>query len=84
MKKLNFLLLGIGGTGHEGPELTDTIMFGSYQPSTTEVGLLSIPRDLIVPIPEYGYRKINHVNAYGEMDNPGHGMEAACSRGPMG
>ena len=76
--RINFLLLGIGGSGHAGPELTDTIMFGSYQPSTSEVGLLSIPRDLVVPIPEYGYRKINHVNAYGEVDDPGHGAEAAA------
>ncbi|MBU1126393.1 LCP family protein [Patescibacteria group bacterium] len=76
--RINFLLLGIGGEGHDGPELTDTIMFGSFQPSTSEVGLLSIPRDLIVPIPDYGYRKINHVNAYAEMDSPGSGLEESA------
>ncbi len=77
--RINFLLLGIGGEGHEGPELTDTIMFGSFQPSTSEVGLLSIPRDLVVPIPDYGYRKINSVNAYAEMENPGSGIEETAN-----
>lgn len=77
--RINFLLLGIGGAGHDGPELTDTIMFGSYKPSTAEVGLLSIPRDLIVSIPDYGYRKINSINAYAESDNPGHGIETTSN-----
>jgi len=73
--RINFLLLGIGGSGHDGPELTDTIMFASYRPSTSDIGLLSIPRDLAVPIPGYGYQKINSINAYGEMENPGSGPE---------
>lgn len=73
--RINFLLLGIGGTGHDGPELTDTIMFASYRPSTSDIGLLSIPRDLAVPIPGYGYQKINSINAYGEMESPGSGPE---------
>ncbi|MBU0614384.1 LCP family protein [Patescibacteria group bacterium] len=73
--KINFLLLGIGGDGHDGPELTDTIIFSSFKPSTNEIGMMSIPRDLIVPIPEYGYRKINSINAYGEIENAGQGAE---------
>jgi LCP family protein required for cell wall assembly len=76
--RINFLLLGIGGSGHQGPELTDTIIFGSLQPSTKEVGLISIPRDLNVDIPGYGYRKINNVNAYAEIANRGSGPEAAA------
>jgi polyisoprenyl-teichoic acid--peptidoglycan teichoic acid transferase len=71
--RINILLLGNGGTGHDGPELTDTIIFASLRPSTNEVGLLSIPRDLIVPIPGYGYHKVNHANAYGEIDEAGTG-----------
>ncbi len=73
--RINFLLLGVGGEGHAGSELTDTIIFTSFRPSTNEIGMMSIPRDLIVPIPEYGYRKINHINAYGELENPGDGAE---------
>lgn len=75
--RTNFLLLGVGGAGHDGPELTDTIMFGSYRPSTNEIGLLSIPRDLTVLIPGYGYRKINHANAFGESERDGYGPELA-------
>jgi len=71
--RVNFLLLGIGGEGHNGPQLTDTMMFGSYQPSTGKVGLLSIPRDLSVPMGNYGWRKINSTNAYGEAEEKGSG-----------
>ncbi|MFH1712293.1 MAG: LCP family protein [Patescibacteria group bacterium] len=78
--RINFLLLGVGGAGHDGPELSDTIIFASFQPSTNEIGMLSIPRDLIVPIPGYGYRKINHINAYGEMENPGDGPQWASEQ----
>lgn len=77
--RINFLLLGVGGAGHDGPELTDTIMFGSFQPSTSEIGMLSIPRDTIVPIPDYGYRKINHVNALAEIEEPGSGPAEAAA-----
>ena len=73
--RINFLLLGVGGAGHAGPELSDTIMFASYKPSTGDIGLLSIPRDLAVPIPGYGYQKINSINAYGEMEDPGYGPQ---------
>lgn len=76
--RVNVLLLGVGGEGHEGPELTDTMIFASYKPSTNEVGMISIPRDLTVEIPGYGYRKINAVNALAEMDEPESGLRAAA------
>jgi LCP family protein required for cell wall assembly len=71
--RINFLLLGIGGSGHDGPDLTDTIMLASIQPSDGKVGMLSIPRDLSVDIPGYGWRKINHANAFGEWEKDGYG-----------
>jgi LCP family protein required for cell wall assembly len=77
--RVNFLLLGVGGSGHAGPELTDTIIFGSFKPSTKEVGMISIPRDLNVYMPDYGYRKINNVNAFAEMAKRGSGPEATAS-----
>jgi LCP family protein required for cell wall assembly len=64
--RINFLLLGVGGEGHDGPELTDTIIFGSVRPSDKAVGLLSIPRDMTVPVPGEGWRKANTVNALAE------------------
>ena len=71
--RVNFLLLGVGGEGHDGPELSDTIIFASFRPSTKEVGMLSIPRDLTLPIPGYNWRKINHINAFGEEEEDGYG-----------
>lgn len=75
--RINVLLLGMGGGEHDGPFLADTIMIASFKPSTDQVALISIPRDLLVPIPGYGWRKINHANAYGEVGNPGLGGELA-------
>jgi len=65
--RVNILLLGMGGEGHSGAYLTDTIILASIKPSTNEVALLSIPRDLYVPIPGYNWRKINNANAFAEM-----------------
>ncbi len=44
--RINVLLLGIGGDGHDGPNLTDTIMVASVDPKTREADLVSLPRDL--------------------------------------
>jgi len=71
--RVNILLLGMGGPGHDGPYLTDTIIIASIKPSTNQIALISIPRDLGVEIPGYGHQKINHANAYGENDKPGWG-----------
>lgn len=57
--RINILLLGIGGPGHDGPNLTDTILLASIDPITDKAVLLSIPRDLWVYIPGNGYDKIN-------------------------
>jgi polyisoprenyl-teichoic acid--peptidoglycan teichoic acid transferase len=66
--RINILLLGMGGPGHDGPYLTDTIIIASIKPSTGQIAMISIPRDLGVDIPGYGWRKINHANAFGEME----------------
>lgn len=71
--RINFLLMGVGGDNHEGPQLADTIIFASYRPSTKEVGFMSLPRDMTVPIRDYGYKKINHANAYGENEKKNYG-----------
>lgn len=51
LDRINVLLLGMGGIEHEGPFLTDTIMIASFKPSTNQIALISVPRDLSVPIP---------------------------------
>ncbi|HHX58629.1 MAG TPA: LCP family protein [Candidatus Moranbacteria bacterium] len=63
--RINILLLGMGGEGHQGEYLTDTIMLISIDPTTYRAALLSIPRDLYVQIPETKLKtKINAVYAY--------------------
>ena len=43
---VNLLLLGIAGGDHDGPNLTDTILFASLDPQRNKITLVSIPRDL--------------------------------------
>lgn len=81
--RINVLLLGIGGfdesgVRHDGPQLTDTIILASFKPSTNQVALISIPRDLQVQIPGYGWRKINNANAFGENQETGAGPKLAA------
>ncbi|HVX58489.1 MAG TPA: LCP family protein [Candidatus Saccharimonadales bacterium] len=67
--RINVLLLGKGGPGHDGPDLTDTIMVASIDPINNKVALLSIPRDLWVKIPNNGYQKINAAYADGKSES---------------
>lgn len=73
--RLNILLLGIGGEGHEGSQLTDTIIIASLDRESKKVGLVSIPRDLAYPLGDGRYQKINAVNAYAEKEHPGEGAK---------
>lgn len=67
--RINILLIAIGGEGHEGANLADTIMIASIEPKEKKVALLSIPRDLYVQVPnQQVYSKINAVHAYGESE----------------
>lgn len=61
--RVNVLLLGKGGQGHDGADLTDTVMIASIDTCQKEVGLLSIPRDLYVKMPGDGSMKINAIYA---------------------
>ncbi|MFA6514200.1 MAG: LCP family protein [Patescibacteria group bacterium] len=71
--RINILLIGMGGEGHDGGYLADTIMLVSLKPSTKQVSLLSIPRDMQVPLEEAGWRKVNNINAFAEANEPGSG-----------
>jgi len=75
--RINVLLLGQGGAGHEGPYLTDTIILVSFKPSTNQVAAISIPRDLYVPVYKNGWRRINFANSFGETDMDSQGGEIA-------
>lgn len=57
--RINILLMGMGGAGHDAPDLTDTMIVASIDPVNKTASLLSIPRDLWVNIPNNGDMKIN-------------------------
>ncbi len=59
--RVNILLLGKGGPGHEAPDLTDTILLASIDPLQHEVSLVSVPRDLYVEDANGYSTKINAV-----------------------
>jgi len=72
-ERINILLLGMGGRGHDGGLLTDTIILTSLDIETKKVSMISIPRDLSLPIEDSGWQKINSINAYAELDQAGSG-----------
>ena len=59
--RINILLIGVGGDTHpgEGKDLADAIILASLKPSTRQVVLTSLPRDLYVPMDRYGTRRLN-------------------------
>ncbi|MBI4363459.1 MAG: LCP family protein, partial [Candidatus Doudnabacteria bacterium] len=77
--KVNILLLGMGGPGHDGPLLTDTMIVASFNTDTKEVVLISIPRDFVVLLADQGFRKINSAYAYAELAEPGSGGIVAAA-----
>jgi LCP family protein required for cell wall assembly len=72
--RVNILLLGIGGANHDGPYLTDTIMLASLDVKDKKISLLSIPRDLSIPVENSAnWTKINNIDAFAESKTPGSG-----------
>ncbi|MBP7061106.1 MAG: LCP family protein [Candidatus Moranbacteria bacterium] len=64
--RINILLLGRAGEHYPGKNLTDTVMIMSINTLTKQVALLSLPRDLYVPIADTAYfTKLNSVYQYG-------------------
>jgi polyisoprenyl-teichoic acid--peptidoglycan teichoic acid transferase len=77
-KRINILLLGTDERPDEnGPPRTDTIMLMTMDLEHQMAGLLSLPRDMWVPIPGYDIAtKINTAYAIGEMRRyPGGGPQ---------
>ena len=63
---INILLLGMGGKNHQGGYLTDTIILATLNVEEKKVALLSVPRDLSIPVENMGWKKINSINAFAE------------------
>ncbi|RIK40960.1 MAG: hypothetical protein DCC55_13455 [Chloroflexi bacterium] len=68
IQPINVLLMGTDARPDEfGPTRTDTLMLLTLDPATQTAGMLSLPRDLWVPIPGLNMTyKINTVYALGE------------------
>lgn len=79
-ERVNILVMGIDARpGEEGPWRTDSMIVLTVDPLTKSAGMLSIPRDLWVPIPGYGEGRINTANYMGDAyDYPGGGPALAA------
>jgi len=69
--RVNILLAGNSADdpGHDGANLTDSIMLVSIDTKNNKAFLLSIPRDLWVYIPGNGHQKINDAYVAGQADS---------------
>ena len=64
--RINVLLVGIDRRSGQGwAYRTDTIIIVTVDPVNRTVGMLSIPRDLQLPIPGNGENRINTANVWG-------------------
>jgi LCP family protein required for cell wall assembly len=79
-ERVNVVVMGIDQREHEqGPWRTDTMLVLTIDPVTMSGGMLSIPRDLWVPIPGYEEGRINTAHYLGDMyDYPGGGPALAA------
>jgi len=76
--RTNILLLGTDDSPERGSVgRTDTIILTTIVPLVPYVGLLSIPRDLWVTIPEVGEQRINTAYFFAEANESGSGPHAA-------
>lgn len=68
--RVNILLAGNSADdpGHQGGNLTDSIMILSIDTKNHKAFMLSIPRDLYVAVPGHDHQKINAVNVDGMTD----------------
>lgn len=70
--RINILLLGRAGARYPGKNLTDTVMLLSLETKTKKVALLSLPRDLLAPLPgTTNSVKINTLYQYGLLSDEG-------------
>ena len=75
--RVNILFLGLDydwAVGGSNAQRSDTMILLTIDPLSKTAGMLSIPRDMWVNIPGYGYGKINTAYSLGQRDNlPGGG-----------
>ncbi len=79
--RVNILIMGVDyREGEEGQiPKSDTMMLLTLDPVYNTVGIVSIPRDMWVNIPNHGYYKINMAYYFGELEKlPGGGPAMAA------
>ncbi|MDP1715553.1 MAG: LCP family protein [Anaerolineales bacterium] len=67
--RINILFIGLDARDwaeNQGPPRSDTMILFTIDPLTKTAGMLSIPRDLWVNIPGFGYSRINTAYSSGE------------------
>jgi len=69
--KVNILIMGKGGAGHDAPDLTDTMVFVSINTKNKTITSISIPRDIWIAEMR---AKINSAYYYGNQKSEGGGL----------
>ncbi|MBK6793784.1 MAG: LCP family protein [Anaerolineales bacterium] len=67
--RINILFIGLDSRdleANQGPPRTDTMLLFTVDPVSKTAGMLSIPRDMWVNIPGFGYSRINTAYPSGE------------------
>jgi len=66
--RINILFIGLDARdiGQDGPPRSDTMMLITIDPISKTAGMLSIPRDMWVNVPGFGYNRINTAYSSGE------------------
>lgn len=72
----NLLFMGLGGEGHDAPELTDSMIFVSLSHTDNSFRIISLPRDIWV---ETLAAKLNTAYFYGNGKREGGGRDLAKS-----
>lgn len=82
---MTFLLLGTDGRDQEdGPPRTDLVMVAVADRARQRLTLISIPRDLWVPIPGYGEGKVNTAYFLGALEGDGIALANSTVEGLVG
>jgi polyisoprenyl-teichoic acid--peptidoglycan teichoic acid transferase len=82
--RVNILIMGYGGSGHQGAYLTDSLVVMSLLPQSHHTTLISVPRDLWIQYPPNSgnYSKINTIypNASNSNADPVAGGNAVAQK----
>ena len=78
-ERFTVLVMGLDKRPDESGSVfrTDSMMLVSLDPQSNSIGILSIPRDLYVEVPNAGLHRVNAAYVIGELEQPGGGPTLA-------